>query len=134
MTYHLAAKFGFIINAVCCNSTARWCSNRWKQHISTSQMKILKIDCNPVVLSTVTLRSIAKMIFFYASQLLILLVINQATASIGNFCTTKNCSNCQKALSRDLLRSKSQKRICRMLITRPGCCVHALERQNGIDF
>ena len=63
----------------------------------------------------------------------ILMVI--VSARLSAFCTTRYCSSCQKALVRGLLvGNSSQGRVCRMLITRPGCCVHALEAQNGIDF
>ena len=61
--------------------------------------------------------------------------IVMVSARLGDFCTTRYCSSCQKALSRGLIvGNSSQARVCRMLITRPGCCVHALEAQNGIDF
>ena len=56
------------------------------------------------------------------------------SAKLSDFCTTRYCSSCQKALARGLIANSSQARVCRMLITRPGCCAHALEAQNGIDF
>ena len=56
-------------------------------------------------------------------------------ASITSFCTSKNCGNCQKYIARGMVRENSPEgRVCKMLITRPGCCVHALEQQFGIEF
>ena len=56
-------------------------------------------------------------------------------ASIAKFCTSNHCGNCQKGIARGMLRRNSpQGRVCKMLITRPGCCVHALEEQFGIFF
>ena len=65
---------------------------------------------------------------------IISIMMSMVSAKLDDFCTTKYCSSCQKALARGLQVSRQRKRVCRILISRPGCCVHALEQQNGIDF